>query len=126
MAVTADQVLANCIASGTPRPDCERAVAGQMVDGVYCDGNVIMTAGEPPRCIPSGVIEAKLAAQKADCLAHCGEARPPKIVQQCVPWCGGGTAFDSNAAASEDVLKKALVVGSVVVGAVAIYMLLRD
>lgn len=64
--ITAADALAFCLSQpGANVTDCNRAVADQMVDGVYCDGDVVMVAGQPKRCVPTSVLERKWRAEIA-------------------------------------------------------------
>lgn len=69
--ITADDAFAWCMSVTPNAADCREEVAAQLVDGVYCDGTIVMTAGQPKRCVPTGVLAAKLAAaQKTPLPAH--------------------------------------------------------
>lgn len=79
----ARQKLAECLASKTNDPGagshCEEVVASHLVDGRYCDGNVLLDldpAGNKRRtCIPAAVIDRKLEIMKKDPLPP----RPPPL-----------------------------------------------
>ena len=71
-------------------------IAAHSVGGMYCDGDVLLSldanGAKVSTCIPDAAIQAKMAAQRADCLANCGKDRGPALNAQCVPYCGGGAA----------------------------------
>jgi hypothetical protein len=52
---TREQALADCLATDWPREACEAEIASSMVDGVYCDGHILITA-DGKRCIPIEVV----------------------------------------------------------------------
>lgn len=64
---TAASVFANCMASAIPgtdaASDCQSVVDGYMVNGVFCDGNIILDANGK-RCISAEQVQAKLAASQ--------------------------------------------------------------
>lgn len=80
-----------CLANGSTAADCAAVIASQTVNGVFCDGDVVLSldanGNHVSSCIPSGQIEAQIAAIKADCLAHCGQSRTPALDAECVPYC---------------------------------------
>lgn len=61
---TADEVLAACIARGIARSDCEAKIRDHMVDGVYCDGTIVMTA-TGSRCVPHDLADRVREAREA-------------------------------------------------------------
>jgi hypothetical protein len=91
--LTPADVQAWCAANGSTPADCAAIVATQTVNGVFCDGDVDTSldasGNKVVTCVPTGAIEAKIAAIKADCLAHCGQTRTPQLTEQCIPYCGG-------------------------------------
>lgn len=66
----AEDARAYCMAQpGATAADCEALVRAHSVDGVYCDGTIVLSADAPPRCVPRSVIARKLAAEQATPLA---------------------------------------------------------
>jgi hypothetical protein len=96
-ALTAADVQTWCAANGSTPADCAAIIATQTVDGQFCDGDVDTSldanGNKVVTCVPTGTIAAKIAAIQADCVAHCGQTRTPQLTEQCVPYCGGGTAY---------------------------------
>lgn len=120
--LTPADVNAWCAANGTAPADCAAMIASQSVGGVFCDGDVAISidaaGNHVSSCIPTGALEAKFAAMKADCLAHCGDTtRTAAAAEQCVPWCGGGTPPPSSSCAG-------LVLGALALAALG-YVALR-
>jgi len=65
LVTTEADVFATCRAGGGTADECARLVASQRVAGVYCDGTIVVRAGEAPRCVPRAVVERKLAMSRA-------------------------------------------------------------
>jgi hypothetical protein len=88
-----------CLAHGSTADECAAVVASQTVNGVFCDGDVVMSldanGNHVASCTPTGAIEAQIAAIKADCLAHCGQSRTPALDAECVPYCGSPASAPS-------------------------------
>jgi len=67
--ITAADALAYCLQTGGTQADCQADVADHMVGGAYCDGDVSIaldaSGARVVTCIPTAVIERKLAAMKA-------------------------------------------------------------
>lgn len=60
---TAESILAACRATaGNTEADCQAVLSDFMVNGVFCDGNVLLDASGK-RCIPAALVDAKLAAE---------------------------------------------------------------
>lgn len=66
IAALVDDTRAACLAGGGSASDCDRLIADRIVDGVYCDGNVLLVAGQPKRCVPAAVVNAKLEIEATD------------------------------------------------------------
>lgn len=102
--LTAAAVMSWCAGNGSTVDECDAVVASQTVNGVFCDGDVDTSldasGNRVVTCVPTGVIAAKIAAIAADCTAHCGQTRTPELDEQCVPYCGGGTAYVEPSASS--------------------------
>jgi len=66
--ITAADALAYCLQQGGTQADCQADVADHMVGGAYCDGDVSIaidaSGARVVTCIPTAVIERKLAAMK--------------------------------------------------------------
>lgn len=63
---TADSVYANCMAQpGSLAGDCHAVVNDFMIDGVFCDGNVVLDESGK-HCIPQATLDAKAAAEADD------------------------------------------------------------
>lgn len=58
--MTADQQRAACKAQGTPADACEEFIRNATVNGVFCDGTVVLDASGK-RCVPQSVVLQKLA-----------------------------------------------------------------
>lgn len=73
--IDASAALAWCMAQpGAIAADCRQEVVDHTVGGVYCDGTIVMASGAPKRCVPTGVLAGKLAAEKKTPLP------PPPVV----------------------------------------------
>jgi hypothetical protein len=62
--VTVEEVIARCVASGRSSSDCEALAYDHMVNGVYCDGTIVIDASGK-RCV-SRALAARVAAARAD------------------------------------------------------------
>lgn len=56
---TAAEARAACLAQGSPADACDEMIRLKMVDGVFCDGTVVLDASGK-RCVPQAVVEQKL------------------------------------------------------------------
>lgn len=96
---TAETVLAACRAqAGNTEADCQEVLADFMVNGVFCDGNVVLDS-TGKHCIPAAVVDAKLAAQKdptgAALIAKANAATPlaPGGAPSWIVWAALGTGI---------------------------------
>jgi hypothetical protein len=63
--MNAAEALASCLAKGRGSEICQDMIASQSVNGVYCDGTLVIEEGGR-RCIPAAVVERTEAARAAD------------------------------------------------------------
>jgi hypothetical protein len=74
---TRDEAIAECMAAGLRFSECAATVDDRVVDGVYCDGTVVMTeAGS--RCVSRATVDRKRAASTAEPLPEAAASPPPR------------------------------------------------
>lgn len=87
--ITAAQAMAFCMSQpGFTQADCNEHVNTHLVNGQYCDGDVVSTKPDPNgpiirTCIPQATIEKKIAAMQANPQANLAQARK---VAAPIPW----------------------------------------
>lgn len=59
---TAAEARAACIAQGTPASECDDMIKRDMVNGVFCDGTIVIDASGR-RCVPQAIVNQKTALQ---------------------------------------------------------------
>jgi hypothetical protein len=126
VARTAESVLALCRSTpGNTEADCQEVLADFMVNGVFCDGNVVLDS-TGKHCIPAAVVDAKLALQQdptgAALIAKANAINTSAADDGIPSWVGWALLGSGIAAiAMPKKVRVPFVVGTTVLGAVVLF-----
>lgn len=100
MGDAAADAMAACLALHNTQQDCADHIRAQSVNGVFCDGDIVIDASGK-RCIPKKVVDAVVAQRTAS------------LGTKFDPVLSAGTTLDTSGAAK---VAGALLVGALVIG----------